>query len=119
MMMNQPNILNQIYRVITTTPQIITEDFIEELLTTVLPVAESNVDNDTLENVINLVYCKFGDDRDKIKDLYRKSFDDVEPETTTGYETLTNNYPDIKKLEVSLKKRIDQNSNPSNTDAKN
>jgi hypothetical protein len=51
MMINQPDILNQIYRVITTTPQILTADFIEELLTTVLPIAESNVDNDTLEKV--------------------------------------------------------------------
>lgn len=117
--MNQPNILNQIYRVITTSPQILTTDFIEELLNTVLPIAESNVDNDTLENVINLVYCKFTVDREKIKDLYRKSFDDFEPEKTPVNETLTNNYPDIKKLELSLKKRIDKDSNTSNADAKN
>ncbi|OCR00096.1 hypothetical protein BCD67_20660 [Oscillatoriales cyanobacterium USR001] len=119
MTINQPDILNQIYRVITTTPQILTPDFIEELLTTVLPIAESNVDNDIVENVINLVYCKFRDDRDKIKALYRKSFDDVEPETTPGYETVTNTYPDIKKLELSLKKRIDKAPNTSNSDAKN
>lgn len=112
MMMNQPDILNQIYRVITTSPQILTPDFIEELLTTVLPIAESNVDNDTLENVINLVYCKFRDDRNKIKDLYRKSFDSAKPEKNPDYATLINQddaRERLKRLEASLQKRLKQN----------
>ena len=43
MMMNQSDILEQIYRVITTAPEILTPPFIEQLLTQVLPLAESEV----------------------------------------------------------------------------
>ena len=46
--------------------------------------------------------------RDKIKSVNRKNLDDAEAEATPGYETLSNTYPDIKKLEAILKKRIDK-----------
>ena len=46
--------------------------------------------------------------RDQIKSLNTKNLDDAEAKVTPGYETLINTYPDIKKLEASLKKRIDK-----------
>ena len=112
-------ILSEIYQAITTAPEILTPQFIKELLAQVLPLTESDADNDAVEDAINALYRQFKDIRNEIKALKRKSFDDDEPEITPGYETLTNHYPDIKKLELSLKKRIDKDQKTSNTDAKN
>ncbi len=112
-------ILLEIYTAITTNPKILTPEFINGLITTVLPKSDSEDDNSKVKEAINQLYQNFPEVRDQIKALMRKSFDDAEPETTPGYETVTNNYPDIKKLELSLKKRIDKDSNTSNTDAKN
>ncbi|MBE9164204.1 hypothetical protein [Tychonema sp. LEGE 06208] len=111
--MNEVDILSQIYNAITTAPAILTPPFIERLLAEVLPLAESGADNDTVEDAINTLYKQFKDVRDAIKNLVRKNLDDVEAEATPGYETIVNTYPDIKKLEASLKKRIDK------SDAKN
>src|SRR4028119_2332181 len=112
--MNEVDILSQIYNAITTAPTILTPAFIEQLLTQILPLAESDADNDTVEEAINSLYKQFREVRDKIKILNRKNLDDAEAEVTPGYETLINTYPDIKKLErseklkASLKKRIDK-----------
>ena len=116
---NEVDILSQIYAAITTAPTILTPPFIEELITKILPLAESDANNDTVENAINLLYRQFKDVRDKIKALKRKNLDDAEPEVTPGYETLTNNYPNIKKLEANFKKRIQPPSIPPAPDAKN
>ena len=106
--MNEVDILSQIYNAITTAPTILTPAFIEQLLTQILPLAESDADNDTVEEAINALYKQFRELRNEIKILRRKNLDDVEAEVTPGYETLINTYPDIKKLEASLKKRIDK-----------
>ena len=106
--MNEVDILSQIYNAITTAPTILTPAFIEQLLTQILPLAESDADNDTVEEAINALYRQFREMRDKIKILSRINLDDVEAEVTPGYETLINTYPDIKKLEANLKKRIDK-----------
>ena len=106
--MNQVDILSQIYNAITTAPTILTPAFIEQLLTKILPLTESDADNDTVEEAINALYKQFRVLRDEIKILNRKNLDDAEAEVTPGYETLINTYPDIKKLEASLKKRIDK-----------
>ena len=106
--MNEVDILCQIYNAITTAPTILTPAFIEQLLTQILPLAESDADNDTVEEAINALYKQFREVRDKIKSVNRKNLDDAEAEVTPGYETLINTYPDIKKLEASLKKRIDK-----------
>jgi hypothetical protein len=112
--MNEVDILSQIYNAITTAPTILTPAFIEQLLTQILPLAESDADNDTVEEAINALYKQFREVRDKIKILNRKNLDDAEAEVTPGYETVINTYPDIKKLEkleklkASLKKRIDK-----------
>lgn len=105
-------ILLELYNAITTSPQILTPPFIEELLKTVLPLAESDADDKVVKQAINNLYRNFTEVRDKIGDV-RKNLDDAEPEVTPGYETLVNTYPDIKKLKASLKKRIDK------ADAKN
>ena len=117
--MNEVDILSQIYNAITTAPTIITPPFIEKLLAEVLPLAESGADNDTVEDAINELYKEFRDIRDAIKLLTRKSLDDAEAEITPGYETVKNEYPDIKKLEANLKKRIKEASTISASDAKN
>ena len=106
--MNEVDILSQIYNAIITAPTILTPAFIEQLLTQILPLAESGADNDTVEEAINALYRQFREMRYKIKSLIRKHLDDAKPEVTPGYETLINTYPDIKKLEASLKKRIDK-----------
>ena len=106
--MNEVDILYQIYNAITTAPTILTPAFIEQLLTKILPLAESGADNDTVEKAINALYKQFREVRDKIKVLKIKNLDDAKAEVTPGYETLINTYPDIKKLEASLKKRIDK-----------
>jgi hypothetical protein len=106
--MNEVDIFCQIYNAITTAPTILTPPFIERLLAEVLPLAESGADNDTVEDAINTLYKQFTDIRNGIKSLTRKNLDDVAAEVTPGYETLINTYPDIKKLEASLKKRIDK-----------
>ena len=106
--MNEVDILSQIYNAITTAPTILTPAFLEQLLTKILPLAESGADNDTVEEAINALYKQFRELRNEIKILRRKNLDDVEAEVTPGYETLINTYPDIKKLEASLKKRIDK-----------
>jgi len=106
--MNEVDILSQIYNAITTGPTILTPAFIEQLLTQILPLAESDADNDTVEEAINALYRQFREVRDKIKSLNIKKLDDAEAEVTPGYETLINTYPDIKKLEAILKKRIDK-----------
>jgi uncharacterized coiled-coil DUF342 family protein len=106
--MNQVHILSQIYNAITTAPTILTPAFIEQLLTKILPLAESGADNDTVEDAINALYQQFREVRDKIKSLNIKNLDGAEAEVTPGRETLINTYPDIKKLEASLKKRIDK-----------
>jgi uncharacterized coiled-coil DUF342 family protein len=106
--MNELDILSQIYNAITTAPTILTPAFIEQLLTQILPLAESGADNDTVEEAINGLYKQFREVRDKIKSLNRKNLDDAKAEVTPGYETLINTYPDIKKLEARLKKRIDK-----------
>ncbi len=111
--MNEVDILSQIYNAITTVPAILTPPFIERLLAEVLPLAESGADNDTVEDAINILYQQFTDVRNQIKGLTRKNLDDVAAKATPGYETLSNTYPDIKKLKASLKKRIDK------ADAKN
>ena len=106
-------ILLEIYNAITTAPEILTPPFIEELLKTVLPLAESDADEKVVKEAINKVYRNFTEVRDRIGDV-RKNLDDAEAEVTPGYETLINTYPDIKKLEkleklkASLKKRIDK-----------
>jgi uncharacterized coiled-coil DUF342 family protein len=100
-------ILLEIYNAITTAPEILTPPFIEELLKTVLPLAESDADDKVVKEAINKLYRKFTEVRDRIGDV-RKNLDDAEAEVTPGYETLINTYPDIKKLEASLKKRIDK-----------
>ncbi|MEG3967687.1 hypothetical protein QUA00_08675 [Microcoleus sp. T2B6] len=82
-------------------------------------MAESGADNDTVENTINALYRQFKDVRDKIKGLKRKNLDDAESEVTPGYDTLTNTYPDIKKLEANLKTPIHTASIPPASDAKN
>ena len=106
--MSEVDILSQIYNAITTAPTILTPAFIEQLLTQILPLAESGADNDTVEEAINALYQQFIKVRDEIKILNTKNLDDAEAEVTPGYETLINTYPDIKKLEASLKKRIDK-----------
>ena len=106
--MNEVDILSQIYNAITTAPTILTPAFIEQLLTQILPLAESDADNDTVEEAINALYRQFRELRDKIKILSIKNLDDAKAEVTSGYETLINKYPDIKKLEARLKKRIDK-----------
>jgi hypothetical protein len=97
----------EIYKAITTNPEILTPPFIEELLKTVLPLAESDADDKVVKEAINNLYRNFPEVRDRIIDV-RKNLDDAEAEVTPGYETLINTYPDIKKLEASLKKRIDK-----------
>ncbi|MBD1884534.1 hypothetical protein [Microcoleus vaginatus] len=112
--MSEVDILSQIYNAITTAPTILTPAFIEQLLTQILPLAESGADNDTVEEAINALYKQFREVRDKIKILDRKNLDDAEAEVTPGYETLINISPnlkkleDLKKLEANLKKRIDK-----------
>ena len=116
--MNEVDILSQIYNAITTAPTILTPAFIEQLLTQILPLAESGADNDTVEEAINALYKQFREVRDKIKSLTRTNLDNAEAKATPGYETLINTYPDLKKLEkleekleklkASLKKRIDK-----------
>lgn len=110
--MTKSVIFSEIYDAITTSPQILTPPFIEELLKTVLPLAESDADDKVVKEAINKLYRNFTDVRDLIGNV-RKNSDDAEPEVTPGYETLINTYPDIEKLEASLKKRIDK------ADAKN
>jgi ABC-type transporter Mla subunit MlaD len=105
-------ILLELYNAITTAPQILTPPFIEELLKTVLPLAESDADDKVVKEAINNLYRNFTEVRDQIG-ASRKNLDDVAAEATPGYETLVNTYPDIKKLEASLKTRIDK------ADAKN
>jgi len=117
--MNEVDILFQIYNAITTAPAILTPPFIDKLLAEVLPLAESGADNDTVETAINKLYKEFTKVRDDIKGLKRKNLDDAEAEITPGYETVTNEYPDIEKLEANLKKRIQEASNISPADAKN
>jgi hypothetical protein len=112
-------ILSEMYNAITTAPAILTPPFVGQLLAKVLPLVESDADNDTVEDAINVLYRQFKDVRDKIKALKRKNLDDAESEVTPGYETLTNTYPDIKKLEANLKKRIENDPNPPAPDAKN
>jgi hypothetical protein len=106
--MNEVDILSQIYNAIITAPTILTPAFIEQLRTKILPLAESGADNDTVEEAINALYRQFREMRDKIKSLTIKNLDDAKAKATPGYETLINTYPDIKKLEASLKKRIDK-----------
>jgi hypothetical protein len=106
--MNEVDILSQIYNAITTAPTILTPAFIEQLLTQILPLAESGADNDTVEEAINALYQQFREVRDQIKSLTIKNLDGAEAKVTPGYETPINTYPDIKKLEAILKKRIDK-----------
>ena len=110
--MTKSVIFSEIYDAITTSPQILTPPFIEELLKTVLPLVESDADDKVVKKAINNLYRNFTEVRDRIG-AKRKNSDDAEAEVTPGYETLINTYPDIKKLEASLKKRIDK------ADAKN
>ena len=105
--MMKSEILWEIYKVITTATEILTPPFIEELLKTVLPLAESDADDKVVKEAINKLYRNFTKVRDRIGDV-RKNFDDAKAEVTPGYETLINTYPDIKKLEASLKKRIEK-----------
>jgi hypothetical protein len=112
-------ILSEIYNAITEYPNILTAPFIEELLKTVLPIAESDATDKAVKEAINKVYQNFPEISEQIANLTRKNLDDAEPEVTPGYETLTNNYPDIKKLEANLKKRIETASNPPAPNAKN
>jgi predicted nucleic acid-binding Zn-ribbon protein len=111
--MNQSAILSEIYTAITTAPEILVEapDFTKQLITKILPLADSQADNDTVEEAINQLYRQFKNIRDQIKALHRKSLDDAEPEP--GYDTLTNEYPDIKDLKTELEKRIQQAEKPT------
>ena len=100
-------ILSEICNAITKYPKILTPPFIEELLKTVLPLAESDADDKVVKEAINKLYRNFTEVRDRIGDV-RKNLDNAKAEVTPGYETLINTYPDIKKLEAILKKRIDK-----------
>jgi len=120
--MNEVDILSQIYNAITTAPAILTPPFIERLLAEVLPLAESNADNDTVEDAINILYQQFTDVRDEIKSLRRKKLDDAEAESGEDYATVNNTYPNtkkLKKLKAELEKRIKEASTISPSDAKN
>jgi uncharacterized coiled-coil DUF342 family protein len=112
-------ILLEIYDAITEAPEILTSEFIDTLLKIVLPIAESDADNKAVTQAINNLYQDFPEVRDQIKKRHRKNFDDAEPQISPGYETLTNNYPDIKKLEASLKKRLEKTTTTPKPDAKN
>jgi len=98
--MMKSEILWEIYNAITTAPEILTPPFIEEL-------PESDADDKIVKEAINKLYRNFTEVRDRIGDV-RKNLDNAKAEVTPGYETLINTYPDIKKLEASLKKRIDK-----------
>ncbi|WP_293341288.1 hypothetical protein [Microcoleus sp. CAWBG58] len=112
-------ILSEIYNAITQYSNILTQPFIEELLKTVLPIAESDATDKAVKAAINQVYQNFPEVAEQIANLTRKNLDDAEAEVTPGYETITNNYPDIKKLEAHLKKRIETASIPPAPNAKN
>ncbi|MEG4323510.1 MULTISPECIES: hypothetical protein [unclassified Microcoleus] len=112
-------ILSEIYNAITKAPEILTPPFIEELLKTVWPIAESDAEDKVVKQAINKLYQNFPEVGELIANLTRKNLDDAEPEVTPGYETVTNNYPDLKKLESNLKKRIQTASIPPAPDAKN
>ncbi|GEM_PF-1899257 len=111
-------ILSEIYTAITTASEILTPEFINELLDKVLPICDSDADDKAVKEEINKLYRNFPEVRDKIGNLFRKNLDDYDATSTPGYETITNNYPDIKKLEASLKKRLNKNQHPT-PDAKN
>ena len=110
-------ILSEIYNAITEAPEILTPPFIEELLKTILPIAESDATNKVVKEAINQVYQNFPEVRDQIATI--RNLDDAKSEVTPGYDTLTNTYPDIKKLEANLKTRIQTASIPPAPDAKN
>ena len=101
-------ILSEICNAITKYPKILTPPFIEELLKTVLPIAESDATDKAVKEAINKVYQKFSEVAEQIANLTRKNLDDAKAEVAPGYETLITTYPDIKKLEAILKKRIDK-----------
>ena len=110
-------ILSEIYNAITEAPEILTPPFIEELLKTILPIAESDATDKAVKEAINKVYQNFPEVRDQIATI--RNLDDAESDVTPGYETVTNTYPDIKKLEANFKKRIQKALNPPASDAKN
>lgn len=119
--MSQSTILSEIYTAITTAPKILVEapDFTKQLITKILPLANSDADNDTVEDEINQLYLEFEDIRDQIKALHRKNLHKYKAKTHPDYMTVKNNFPDIEKLEESLYQRIQQDSNISSSDAKN
>ncbi|HAT14778.1 MAG TPA: hypothetical protein DCS91_15450 [Microcoleaceae bacterium UBA11344] len=117
--MKKTMILSELYNAITTAPAILTFPFVEQLLAKVLPLAESDADNKAVKQAINKLYRNFPEVAKQIANLTRKNLDDEKPEVTPGYETLTNTYPDIKKLEANLKIRIENDQNPPASDAKN
>ncbi|TAG93997.1 MAG: hypothetical protein EAZ18_10875 [Oscillatoriales cyanobacterium] len=84
-----------------------------------MPIAESDATDKAVKEAINKVYQNFPEVAEQIANLTRKNLDDAEPEVTPGYETITNNYPDIKKLEAHLKKRIETALIPPAPNAKN
>ena len=84
-----------------------------------MPIAESDATDKAVKEAINKVYQNFPEVSEQIANLTRKNLDDAESEVTPGYETVTNTYPGLKKLEANLKKRIQPPSNPPAPDAKN
>ena len=118
-MMMKTLILSEICNAITKAPEILTPPFIEELLKTVLPIAESDATDKAVKEAINRLYQNFPEVSEQIANLTSKNLDDAESELTPGYERVTNTYPNIKKLEANLRKRIHQASNPPASDAKN
>lgn len=119
--MNQSIILSEIYTAITTAPEILVEapDFTKQLITKILPLTNSDADNDTVEKAINQLYRQFEDVTDQIKALHRKNLHKYKAKTHPDYKTIGNHFPEIEKLEKSLYQRIQQDSNISSSDAKN
>lgn len=115
-------ILAEIYTAITTAPEILVEapEFTKQLITKILPLANSDADNDTVKKAINQLYCQFEDVTEQIKAAFhRKNLHKYKAKIHPDYMTVKNDFPDIEKLEKSLSQRIQQDSNTSSSDAKN
>lgn len=97
------HILRELYIAITSIPEKLEDSFLEGLISTVLPLLESQISNEDIEDEINQLYRSNRESRDNIKNIVgMRGF-------SISFENLNVRFPNFERLVTLLKERIEGN----------
>ena len=97
--MLENHILREVYEAVVYIPEHLEDSFIEGLISSVLPLLETQVDNKEIVGVINQLYRSNIKSRDNIKNILGMRGLSIFNESA---------YPGIERLVVLLKERVEE-----------